>query len=385
MRNGIIKTTNTTNTVCFDSFVERPRYFPRQLMTPAEMTQEQQYFREKLRRHNRLLHGWGVVCGALIRQSLDEDGQPIPWTIEVSTGYILDAHGNEIVIPQIVTYNLRRESVSGHKLRGGKQVDPWCSDVPVDRPLEGSFFIAVCYEECQTRPVRVMPAGCGCDDADCEYSRIRESFVIRVLEELPDTYEDPLGQPPGPWDTDDYSPCDDVMDCLACPADPCVVLAAVEADDAGTLTIDCYTYRRYVLSFATYYYLCLGSEARREDQAEAEKVQATADSLRLLVDESGMQRMEHEMGGAIGAAVRLPIIHMRGVSARSEVGQALSDVTIGDVAAMPLEEFVSFSNDRIGDIPAPKRRPFERERETLWNRAREIASLTQPFRLPSSS
>ncbi len=30
--------------------MERPRYFPRQLITPVEMTLEQTYFRDKLRR-----------------------------------------------------------------------------------------------------------------------------------------------------------------------------------------------------------------------------------------------------------------------------------------------------------------------------------------------
>ncbi|PYV22134.1 MAG: hypothetical protein DMG27_18945 [Acidobacteria bacterium] len=45
---------------CDTSIAERPRYFPRQLITPDDVTLEQDYFRNKLRRHNRLLHGWGV-------------------------------------------------------------------------------------------------------------------------------------------------------------------------------------------------------------------------------------------------------------------------------------------------------------------------------------
>src|SRR6266545_4007546 len=46
--------------------LERPRYFPRQLITPDEPTLEAAYFRDRLRRHNIYLHGWGVVCGALV-------------------------------------------------------------------------------------------------------------------------------------------------------------------------------------------------------------------------------------------------------------------------------------------------------------------------------
>ena len=51
---------------CANSIAELPRYYPRQLITPADLTLEQDYFRDRLRRHNRLLHGWGVVCGALV-------------------------------------------------------------------------------------------------------------------------------------------------------------------------------------------------------------------------------------------------------------------------------------------------------------------------------
>ena len=43
--------------------LERVRYFPRQLMTAEDMRTEQAYFVERLRRHNRLLHGWGIICG----------------------------------------------------------------------------------------------------------------------------------------------------------------------------------------------------------------------------------------------------------------------------------------------------------------------------------
>ncbi len=43
--------------------LERVHYFPRQLITANDMTAEQDYFRQKQRRHNRFLHGsrGGVV------------------------------------------------------------------------------------------------------------------------------------------------------------------------------------------------------------------------------------------------------------------------------------------------------------------------------------
>src|SRR5215211_7302343 len=37
----------------------QPRYFPRQVVTADDLTADQEYFRERLRRHNRMLHGCG--------------------------------------------------------------------------------------------------------------------------------------------------------------------------------------------------------------------------------------------------------------------------------------------------------------------------------------
>ena len=37
------------STLCNSDLIERPRYFPRQLMTPAEMTLEQRFFIDKQR------------------------------------------------------------------------------------------------------------------------------------------------------------------------------------------------------------------------------------------------------------------------------------------------------------------------------------------------
>ena len=116
--------------------LERPRYFPRQLMTPAEMILEQDYFREKLRRHNRMLHGWGVVCGAIVCRvacppgtngkggymvaaqawPCPEESGPggwHPWNVSVSSGYILGPYGDEILINSQVIVDVRQHCTTG--------------------------------------------------------------------------------------------------------------------------------------------------------------------------------------------------------------------------------------------------------------------------------
>lgn len=71
----------------------RPYYFDRQQLTAADLNDEQEYFRERLRRHNRFLHGWGVVSGAGVT------GGSQPGLLKVGEGYVVTPHGDEIYIP----------------------------------------------------------------------------------------------------------------------------------------------------------------------------------------------------------------------------------------------------------------------------------------------
>lgn len=70
--------------------LKRPRFFPGKLVTPEDLELEQQYFREKLKRHNRSLHGFGIVSGLKVTV---RSGQ-----IVVEPGLALDCEGNELVI-----------------------------------------------------------------------------------------------------------------------------------------------------------------------------------------------------------------------------------------------------------------------------------------------
>src|ERR1700759_3696277 len=128
---------------CADPIAERPRYFPRQIITPDDLTLEQDYFRNKLRRHNRLMHGWGVVCGAkvcLTPQTAANGGNASyqPWMVTVTAGYILGPYGDEILLDCCRTVDLRTSGTSG--ITGDPCVqatDPWCTDVFVQRSNTG--------------------------------------------------------------------------------------------------------------------------------------------------------------------------------------------------------------------------------------------------------
>lgn len=271
-------TCHTEPDLCGAGVLERPRYFPGEILTPAEMTLEQQYFRDKLRRHNRLIHGWGVVCGAAVCRVPEEQAardtrwgtaaapgrpaptspgtasparpSPKPWKVRVAPGYILGPYGDEILIDREVILDLRTCGQAGVTGEHGEPADPWCADVYVERE-PGPLYVAVRYKEVLARPVRVQPGGCGCDETQCEYSRWRDGYEICVLTECPPSHENPpdlerLFQGP-------------LLDCPACPPDPWVVLARVEIDDEGAITaLDNCSCRRNVVSFGHFWWRCTG-------------------------------------------------------------------------------------------------------------------------------
>lgn len=176
------------NTITGTTSLERVRYFPRQLITADDMRAEQDYFREKMRRHNRFLHGWGVVCGCQVEALEDAQHR---WLVRVHGGYVVTPCGDEILIPECIANKPVTFDLAGDWRQA---YDP-CPEPSTCSPARGSatgekeiVHLAVCYTECNVRPVRTHPAGCGCDEAACEYSRIRESFELVRLDELPTSH-----------------------------------------------------------------------------------------------------------------------------------------------------------------------------------------------------
>jgi hypothetical protein len=236
--------------------LERTRFFPRQLVGPDDLTQDQTYFREKLRRHNRMLHGWGVVCGACVRRGAD------PCEVVIEPGYILGPWGDEIVIDREVTVNLCRQGAGERLGCCGEAPDPWCADPRADCP-DGTLYLAVRYAECQARPVRgsAGACGCGCDDETCEYSRIRDGFAVKLLRDLPSTYATPFQQSP----LSVVNPCTrgGARSCPPCPSEPWVILADIAVgSDCRVRGVNCFAHRRLVLTFADFFFACRAPRGR---------------------------------------------------------------------------------------------------------------------------
>ncbi len=87
--------TGAREPACHDPLT-RPVFFAGRLLDPATLTAEQDYHREKLRRHNRAVLGYGTVSGLEIRV---DDADSGPASIAIEAGLAIDRAGEEISLP----------------------------------------------------------------------------------------------------------------------------------------------------------------------------------------------------------------------------------------------------------------------------------------------
>jgi hypothetical protein len=233
--------------------LERPRFFPRQLVTPDDLTLGQDYVREKMRRHNRYLHGWGVVCGAMVDFPKTKPAKP--GNVVIHPGYILGPCGDEILLDRDICFDVRNKCYTGSTADPCDDIAPpcgcGCGGSSGGRQIhDGAWLIAVRYKEFPSNPVRMSQGGCGCDDNRCEYSRWRDGYEICVLPpSCPESHTNaPTSTLPAPAA---------LAFCLDPPKDPWVILARIVVDAHGAITeIDNCGCRRAVFSAANLWTRC---------------------------------------------------------------------------------------------------------------------------------
>jgi len=80
--------------------LDRTRFFAGQLLSEADLNNEQSYWLAKSRLHNRYLNGWGVVCGMQV-----VCGECDGW-VTVQSGYAIDPCGNDIIVCENQNFNV---------------------------------------------------------------------------------------------------------------------------------------------------------------------------------------------------------------------------------------------------------------------------------------
>ncbi len=127
--------------------LKRVHYFDHQFLKVHDFQAEQDYHVKMRRRHNRLLHGWGVVEGLEVRQRGQRE-------ITIEPGMAIDNQGQEIVLSEPVT----------------------CQLVSVDKNTH--VFITLGYDDTTWDPVDRYSSG-GIED----YTRVTESHKIEERKE----------------------------------------------------------------------------------------------------------------------------------------------------------------------------------------------------------
>lgn len=80
--------------------LERPHYFAGQLLTADDLRAEQNYHREKMWLHHRMLHGYGIVAG--LEVVIENQGAQVV----IAPGYALDGWGRELIVYEPLTLTL---------------------------------------------------------------------------------------------------------------------------------------------------------------------------------------------------------------------------------------------------------------------------------------
>lgn len=191
----------------------RPRYYAGQLLSEADLRDEQAYQIAKTRLHNRYLHGYGVVCGLEVTCEACDDR-----SVTIRPGYALGPCGEDIIVPCAETIDVIAA------IEACRRRDTDCDPI-VSRPrdidrTEEHWCITLAYDELQVTPKAVLrndrSEGCGCgestkgcegghkgsracgDDCDCapvptrvyepgkglacEPTRVRETYRIGVVD-----------------------------------------------------------------------------------------------------------------------------------------------------------------------------------------------------------
>jgi hypothetical protein len=161
----------------------RNNYFTGKLLVERDFTDEQWYFREKIRLHHQRLHGTGVVCGLEIRQHPNPACQD--HLVILKPGSAIDCCGHDILVAHEEVFDI--------------------TSVPavnalVQAPDGKSHTLEFClnWRECPTEEIPVLYDECGCDDTQCAPNRILESFALDVVVGPPQVSA-PLNAPKLHW------------------------------------------------------------------------------------------------------------------------------------------------------------------------------------------
>lgn len=147
-----------------------------------EFLQEQTHLLEKHRRHSRMLHGFGTVCGLKVTVPASVN----PPEIRVAAGLAVSPGGFDICVTSGMCADVNKWLAANAADLGDRFGDP---------PGTVSACVVLCYRECPTDVVPVPGEPCRTDEESMAASRLADSFELKLC--LPAEASPPLESPPG--------------------------------------------------------------------------------------------------------------------------------------------------------------------------------------------
>jgi hypothetical protein len=144
--------------VCSVPDFERNNYFHGKMLSARDLRKEQEYFNEKRRLINRMILGWGIVCGLEVCL---EDACLI-----VKPGLALDCCGRELLV-------CGREGLHANKIAEALGVEAGGHYEPI------RWALCLEYHESKSEPVKV-PSSCNQTEHGKEYNRIRDEYRLSI-------------------------------------------------------------------------------------------------------------------------------------------------------------------------------------------------------------
>ena len=155
------------NKNCSSGKFKRLNYYEGMLLTEQDFKAEQNYFRDKMKLHNRL-HGYGVVWGLEVTKGCIKEGDRSAEKIFIEPGFALDCAGNEIVVCH--PYRVPLDEKIDELLKTCK---------PIKERICLSVSIKYCEGESEPQPQYI--AACEEDEMQVKMSRICEGFCVELL------------------------------------------------------------------------------------------------------------------------------------------------------------------------------------------------------------
>lgn len=170
---------------CGAVLTDRNRYFTGKYLTARDFQGEQDFMLSRMRLHNRLLHGWGIVCGLEVMPHPDERCRD--QYVVVCPGIAIDCRGREIVVERRTLVPLRRseERAEGREHNGcgcGAAAHGDAAERPkqTTEPLTGEYFLCLSYEEEKIEYIPALYHEGTCDAKHLEANRVREGACLRL-------------------------------------------------------------------------------------------------------------------------------------------------------------------------------------------------------------